>query len=135
MLGGTAGPGLLDTYDTERRPVGSFATEQAYTRYVLRLDPSLGKENLMPIVDEAAVELGYRHLSDAVRGGGRRRRRALGGPARADGAAGDAGAAPPDRPGRDARPRSSTSSATGSSCSRGETAAAGRRRQAVWMFR
>jgi 2-polyprenyl-6-methoxyphenol hydroxylase-like FAD-dependent oxidoreductase len=67
VLHGTAGPGLLDTYDTERRPVGSFTVEQAYTRYVLRLDPSLGKENLMPIVDEAAVELGYRQLSSAVR--------------------------------------------------------------------
>jgi 2-polyprenyl-6-methoxyphenol hydroxylase-like FAD-dependent oxidoreductase len=66
VLDGTAGPGLLDTYDTERRPVGAFTTEQAYTRYVLRLDPSLGKENLMPIVDEAAVELGYRQLSSAV---------------------------------------------------------------------
>jgi 2-polyprenyl-6-methoxyphenol hydroxylase-like FAD-dependent oxidoreductase len=67
VLDGTAGASLLDTYDAERRPVGSFATEQAYTRYVLRLDPSLGKENLMPIVDEAAVELGYRQLSAAIR--------------------------------------------------------------------
>jgi hypothetical protein len=66
VLDGTAAPGLLDTYDTERRPVGSFTVEQAYTRYVLRLDPSLGKENLMPIVDEATVELGYRQLSDSV---------------------------------------------------------------------
>jgi hypothetical protein len=66
VLDGTAGPDLLDRYDTERRPVGSFTTEQAYTRYVLRLDPSLGKENLMPIVDEAAVELGYRQLSTGI---------------------------------------------------------------------
>jgi 2-polyprenyl-6-methoxyphenol hydroxylase-like FAD-dependent oxidoreductase len=66
VLGGKAPAALLDTYDTERRPVGSFTTEQAYTRYVLRLDPSLGKENLMPIVHEATVELGYRHVSDAV---------------------------------------------------------------------
>jgi 2-polyprenyl-6-methoxyphenol hydroxylase-like FAD-dependent oxidoreductase len=66
VLKGIAAPALLDTYDAERRPVGSFTTEQAYTRYVLRLDPSLGKENLMPIVDEAAVELGYRHLSAGV---------------------------------------------------------------------
>jgi 2-polyprenyl-6-methoxyphenol hydroxylase-like FAD-dependent oxidoreductase len=65
-LDGTASPALLDTYDSERRPVGEFATEQAYTRYVLRLDPGLGKENLMPIVGEDAVELGYRHRSDAV---------------------------------------------------------------------
>jgi hypothetical protein len=66
VLDGTAAPGLLGTYDAERRPVGTFAVEQAYTRYVLRLDPSLGKDDLVPIVDEAAVELGYRHLSGAI---------------------------------------------------------------------
>lgn len=66
VLDGTAPPRLLDTYDAERRPAGSFAVEQAYTRYVLRLDPGLGQDDLMPIVGEAAVELGYRHLSDAV---------------------------------------------------------------------
>ena len=66
VLDGRADERLLDTYDTERQPVGAFTTEQAYTRYVLRLDPSLGKEDLMPIVDEAAVEIGYRHRSDAV---------------------------------------------------------------------
>ena len=66
VLDGRAGEGLLQTYDDERQPVGSFTTEQAYTRYVLRLDPTLGKENLMPIVEEATVELGYRYRSDAI---------------------------------------------------------------------
>jgi 2-polyprenyl-6-methoxyphenol hydroxylase-like FAD-dependent oxidoreductase len=66
VLRGSAGEELLATYDAERRPVGVFTTEQAYTRYVLRLDPSLGKENLMPIVDEAAVEIGYGYRSPAV---------------------------------------------------------------------
>lgn len=66
VLNGEAGPGLLETYDAERRPVAEFTVEQAYTRYVLRLDPALGKENLMPIVDEATVELGYRYHSTAV---------------------------------------------------------------------
>ena len=66
VLDGTASPALLDTYDTERRPVGEFAAEQAYTRYVLRLDPGLGTENLVPIVREDAVELGYRYRSDAI---------------------------------------------------------------------
>ena len=119
VLDGTAGPGLLDTYDAERRPVGAFTTEQAYTRYVLRLDPSLGKENLMPIVDEAAVELGYRQLSGAVQveDGD-------------DGALWEDPREPTGRPGMRAphlpstgtgrRPRSSTSSAAGSSCSPGE---------------
>ncbi len=66
VLDGVASPALLDTYDVERRPAGEFATEQAYTRYVLRLDPGLGKENLQPIVREDAVELGYRYRSDAI---------------------------------------------------------------------
>ncbi|HZQ65350.1 MAG TPA: FAD-dependent monooxygenase [Gaiellaceae bacterium] len=70
VLDGRASPGLLETYDVERRPVGSFTVEQAYTRYVLRLDPGLGKENLMPIVDEATVELGYRYRSPAIQGDG-----------------------------------------------------------------
>ncbi len=66
VLDGRADEALLDTYDAERQPVGAFTTEQAYTRYVLRLDPALGKEDLMPIVGEAPIELGYRHLSAAV---------------------------------------------------------------------
>ena len=66
VLDGRADPELLATYEEERKPVGEFTTEQAYTRYVLRLDPALGKDDLMPIVDEAAVELGYRYHSQAV---------------------------------------------------------------------
>ena len=66
VLNGAAGPELLHTYEAERRPVGEFSAEQAYTRYVLRLAPELGKENLQPIVPEFAVELGYRYRSDAV---------------------------------------------------------------------
>ena len=66
VLDGRAGDALLSTYDAERSPVGAFTTEQAYTRYVLRLDPSLGTENLQPIVDEAAVEVGYRYRSSAI---------------------------------------------------------------------
>jgi 2-polyprenyl-6-methoxyphenol hydroxylase-like FAD-dependent oxidoreductase len=66
VLDGRAGEELLATYDAERQPVGAFTTEQAYTRYVLRLDPSLGKDDLMPIVEEATVEVGYRHRSGAI---------------------------------------------------------------------
>ena len=56
VLDGRADETLLATYDAERQPVGAFTTEQAYTRYVLRLDPSLGKEDLMPIVGEAPID-------------------------------------------------------------------------------
>jgi hypothetical protein len=66
VLHGHAGPGLLETYDAERRPVAEFTVEQAYTRYVQRLDPGLGADDLMPTVEEATVELGYRYHSDAV---------------------------------------------------------------------
>ena len=82
VLDGRADESLLDTYDAERQPVGAFTTEQAYTRYVLRLDPSLGKDDLMPIVPEAPVELGYRHRSPAVLADAGRRRD-VGGPGHA----------------------------------------------------
>jgi 2-polyprenyl-6-methoxyphenol hydroxylase-like FAD-dependent oxidoreductase len=66
VLDGSAGPELLDTYDAERRPVGEFTTEQAYTRYVLRLDPELGKEDIQPFVPDPPIELGHRYRSPAV---------------------------------------------------------------------
>jgi 2-polyprenyl-6-methoxyphenol hydroxylase-like FAD-dependent oxidoreductase len=66
VLAGVAGPDLLATYDAERRPVAELTVEQAYARYVLRLAPELGKENLQPLVSEATVELGYRYRSSAV---------------------------------------------------------------------
>jgi hypothetical protein len=68
VLGGRADEALLATYGEERQPVGAFTTEQAYSRYVLRLDPALGKENLMPVVGEAEIEVGYRQRSGAVVG-------------------------------------------------------------------
>ncbi|UOY01362.1 FAD-dependent monooxygenase [Blastococcus sp. PRF04-17] len=66
VLDGTAGPGLLDTYDAERRPISSLIVEQAYTRYVLRVDPSLPQDDLAPPMDDASIELGPVHRSAAV---------------------------------------------------------------------
>jgi hypothetical protein len=68
VLSGTAGSELLATYDAERRPVGEFTAEQAYTRWVVRLAPELGKEGLAPFVPDAPIELGYRYRSDAIVG-------------------------------------------------------------------
>jgi 2-polyprenyl-6-methoxyphenol hydroxylase-like FAD-dependent oxidoreductase len=65
-LTGVAGPGLLDTYDAERRPVGELTVEQAFTRYVTRVAPYLGTENTQPIVDDFSMEIGYRYDSPAV---------------------------------------------------------------------
>jgi 2-polyprenyl-6-methoxyphenol hydroxylase-like FAD-dependent oxidoreductase len=66
VLDGRAGPQLLDTYEAERLPAGRFTTEQAYTRYVTRLDPSLGTEGLVPVVDDAVIDLGLRYRSAAI---------------------------------------------------------------------
>jgi hypothetical protein len=65
-LTGAAGPGLLDTYEAERRPVGELTVEQAFTRYVTRVAPYLGTENAQPIVDDFSMEIGYRYNSPAV---------------------------------------------------------------------
>lgn len=66
VLRGTAGPQLLDTYDAERRPNSALIAEQAYARYVARLDPDLPKENLQEELDDAAIELGAVYGSSAV---------------------------------------------------------------------
>jgi len=67
---GDAGAGLLDSYDAERRPIAEETVEQAYARYVLRLAPELGKDDLHAMVDDVALDLGYRYRSDAVEGAG-----------------------------------------------------------------
>jgi len=61
-----AGPELLDTYDAERRPVGTFTTEQAYSRYVTRTAPYLGTDGMQPVAPDLNVELGYRYDSPAI---------------------------------------------------------------------
>jgi 2-polyprenyl-6-methoxyphenol hydroxylase-like FAD-dependent oxidoreductase len=63
---GVAGPALLDTYGAERRPISALTVEQAYTRYALRVDPSLPRDDLMPPLDDAAIELGAIYQSSAV---------------------------------------------------------------------
>jgi 2-polyprenyl-6-methoxyphenol hydroxylase-like FAD-dependent oxidoreductase len=71
VVGGTAGAGLLDTYDAERRPVCDLVVEQSYTRYVLRVDPTLSRENLADPMDDASIELGpvYRSAGLLPEGG------------------------------------------------------------------
>jgi FAD binding domain len=66
VLSGVAGPGLLDTYDDERRPIGELTVEQAYTRYVTRVAPYLGTEGMHPLVDDFSIEIGCRYNSTGV---------------------------------------------------------------------
>jgi 2-polyprenyl-6-methoxyphenol hydroxylase-like FAD-dependent oxidoreductase len=68
VANGTAGAALLDTYDAERRPVAGLTVEQAYTRYVLRVDPSLPRDDLAAPLDDASIELGAVYRSAAVLG-------------------------------------------------------------------
>jgi putative polyketide hydroxylase len=66
VLKGIGGPGLLDTYDDERRSIGELTVEQAYARYVTRVAPYLGTEGMQELVDDMSMEIGYRYNSAAV---------------------------------------------------------------------
>ena len=66
VLDGRAGEELLDTYEAERLPVARMTVEQAYTRYVTRLDPGLGTDNLEPMIDDPPIDLGYRYRSASI---------------------------------------------------------------------
>ena len=66
VLEGTAGPRLLDTYEPERKPQCELIVEQAYARYIKRVDPSLPATNLAPLLDDPAIELGAVYSSGAI---------------------------------------------------------------------
>jgi 2-polyprenyl-6-methoxyphenol hydroxylase-like FAD-dependent oxidoreductase len=66
VLKGIAGPALLDSYEPERKPVGKFTTEQAYTRYVTRTAPYLGAKDYEPQAHDFNIELGYLYRSSAI---------------------------------------------------------------------
>ena len=64
VIKGHAGPGLLASYESERRPVGVFTTEQAFSRYVARTAPWLAaRVQPEPLVDDLRIELGYLYNS------------------------------------------------------------------------
>jgi 2-polyprenyl-6-methoxyphenol hydroxylase-like FAD-dependent oxidoreductase len=66
VLKGGADPALLNSYESERKPLSELIVEQAYLRYVKRVDPSLPATNLPPPADDAAIELGAVYHSAAV---------------------------------------------------------------------
>ncbi|MFJ8390392.1 FAD-dependent monooxygenase [Streptomyces sp. NPDC094438] len=59
-----AGPGLLDTYDAERRPYGVLAMQQAYARFGDRMADGAQAE----LLEYSAVTMGFRYASAAVPG-------------------------------------------------------------------
>jgi 2-polyprenyl-6-methoxyphenol hydroxylase-like FAD-dependent oxidoreductase len=59
VLKGSAGAGLLDSYDAERRPVAEQTVEQAYSRYVTRWAPYLAAGGFAAIENDLDIDLGY----------------------------------------------------------------------------
>jgi 2-polyprenyl-6-methoxyphenol hydroxylase-like FAD-dependent oxidoreductase len=65
VLNGLAGPDLLKTYETERRPVALFTTEQAYARLCDPHGSLLGHgRNAAGVENDLNVELGYCYAPD-----------------------------------------------------------------------
>jgi len=58
VLNGEADPALLDSYEAERRPIAQMTVEQAYRRYVERVDPTLPADDLASNLADTAIELG-----------------------------------------------------------------------------
>jgi 2-polyprenyl-6-methoxyphenol hydroxylase-like FAD-dependent oxidoreductase len=60
VLNQHAGTRLLDTYESERQPVGRFTVEQAFTRYVTRTAPWFQEaQEPEPLAHDFHIELGY----------------------------------------------------------------------------
>jgi 2-polyprenyl-6-methoxyphenol hydroxylase-like FAD-dependent oxidoreductase len=66
VLDGRADPALLGSYEPERRPISALTVEQAYRRYVERVDPTLPSADLEPNLADTAIELGAIYRSAAV---------------------------------------------------------------------
>jgi 2-polyprenyl-6-methoxyphenol hydroxylase-like FAD-dependent oxidoreductase len=66
VVRGKAGPELLASYESERRPVAMFTVEQAYSRYVTRSAQYLGTSGMQKLENDLNIELGYCYRSAAV---------------------------------------------------------------------
>lgn len=69
VLRGTAGPALLDTYQTERHPVGLFAARQSLSGPTISLLQLEDDRPLLPPDEECsmlALLVGYRYRSSAI---------------------------------------------------------------------
>jgi 2-polyprenyl-6-methoxyphenol hydroxylase-like FAD-dependent oxidoreductase len=64
VLHGRGREALLDTYESERRPVAAFTVEQAYARYVTRTAPYLGAQGVQSVEHDLNVELGYAYQGE-----------------------------------------------------------------------
>jgi 2-polyprenyl-6-methoxyphenol hydroxylase-like FAD-dependent oxidoreductase len=61
-----ADPALLKSYDEERRRVGKFTIDQAYSRYRRRTTAEFIDDAVPALVDDLSAEIGYRYFSEAM---------------------------------------------------------------------
>ncbi|XVQ15873.1 FAD-dependent monooxygenase [Spirillospora sp. CA-255316] len=66
VLSGQAGPGLLDAYDTERRPVGAFTADQQLAEYAIRMAPHLKDDDTPELADPLVALLGFCYRSPEI---------------------------------------------------------------------
>jgi putative polyketide hydroxylase len=69
VVRGAAGPGLLDTYQAERHPVGRFAARQSLTGPTVAVLPLGDDRPQLPVAEECSMFsllIGYRYRSAAV---------------------------------------------------------------------
>ncbi len=60
VLKGHAHPRLLETYESERKPVARFTAEQSFSRYVARTAPWLkSSQTIQPLAHDFDIEIGY----------------------------------------------------------------------------
>ncbi|ALG13525.1 aklavinone 12-hydroxylase RdmE [Kibdelosporangium phytohabitans] len=66
VLTGEAGPGLLDTYEAERKRAAELVVNESMANYVLRMAPHLAGPDIPEAIGPIEVVLGVRHTSSAV---------------------------------------------------------------------
>ncbi|MFJ5310084.1 FAD-dependent monooxygenase [Streptomyces sp. NPDC088350] len=66
VLDGTAGEGLLDSHDAERRPYAEQLVEQQFTNLVDRISPELADESTTAPLPPPVIAFGYRYPKGAV---------------------------------------------------------------------
>ncbi|MFG1706392.1 FAD-dependent monooxygenase [Nonomuraea sp. M3C6] len=66
VLTGQAGPAFLDTYDAERRPIGTLTADAQLANLGVRMPPATRVGYPEPIEDPLGALLGYRYHSTAI---------------------------------------------------------------------
>lgn len=66
VITGQAGEEFLDTYDAERRPIGTLTADAQLANLGLRMPPAMRVDYPEPLKDPYAALLGYRYHSSAI---------------------------------------------------------------------